>query len=362
MSGTGQIGDGTQTAILQRQGGQLRKFCQNGQVIGREGRPGQIQGGQTGQFRKTGERVNTAVLNGQRCQIGHQADIVNDRSVFRHSKLLNIPQLIGIDCLFCSRHNSGADGRLHSGVGEGNFLNNTGNGVVQHGQRTDKTALTDTHRKNGGFASGKSDGFAVTGLGDGGIISIQGVKNGVTGGSECNIHIFAVIARSVIRRWSGGTLCLNFGFYFRIGNVFQQVNGVQNLILFHKNRTEGGIQFRRGGRSNGSGQGHLRLGVISGISVLIGKLNGNALLLAGEFVCHIIEKGRQLRIPVQILESGLTEQGVPGELPVIDEQVPHNTGANKEQQNQRYQNSGSFFHRKILHFEKISLNYTTYTV
>ena len=83
---------------------------------------------------------------------------------------------------------------------------------------------------------------------------------------------------------------------------------------------------------DGGGKGQLGLSVVAHLFILICQLNGHVFVMAGEAVGGVIEPGGQPGVAVQGLESGLTQQGIPGKGPVINEQVPENAGKNQKAQ------------------------------
>lgn len=67
--------------------------------------------------------------------------------------------------------------------------------------------------------------------------------------------------------------------------------------------------------------------------------------MAGKTVGGVVEPGGHTGIAMGILEPCLSQQGIPGEIPVVDEQVPHDAGEDQYAHQKRYQKSGEFFHK-----------------
>ena len=59
----------------------------------------------------------------------------------------------------------------------------------------------------------------------------------------------------------------------------------------------------------------------------------------------VVEPGRHLGIAVHVMDPGLTQQGVPGECPVVDEQVPDDACDDQKKQHQRHQKFAYLFHK-----------------
>ena len=176
------------------------------------------------------------------------------------------------------------------------------------------------------------------------------------------VNILAEVARLAVGDRGVGPVGIQDGPNFRVRDVVQHVDCVQQLVLLYIGFAQGGVKLSGGGAVDGPRQGVLGFGVVSGGLILVCQLDGYILVMPGEAVGHVITPGGDPGVAVQILEPGLTEQGVPGKVPVVNEQVPEDTADNHNQQQQRHQKTDGFLHKKNLHFEKITMNYTTYTV
>ena len=147
-----------------------------------------------------------------------------------------------------------------------------------------------------------------------------------------HINILAEEAGLLIRRGGGRPLCLNFPGNGGVCDTVQHLHRVQQFVLLHIDLAQCGVQLHGGLVMDGGGEGQLGLGVVPTLFVLVGQLNGHVFVVAGEAVGGVIEPGGQPGVAVQGLESGLTQQGIPGKGPVINEQVPENAGKNQKAQ------------------------------
>ena len=343
--GTFQTGQGAQGALRHGQAGQGRQGTQNFQVVHREAAARQIQHHQLAQGRQAFQRRNFQAVDGQARQIGQVGQVTEILGSLRNGELRNAPQSVGVNRGGGTGVDQLPDGGLHGLILEFRFFDDAGDGVIQVGNPADKAVFLHGNGTDLGFACGQGNAAAVAIPGHGGVISVGGVENGISVGGQVHINILAEKAGLLIGLGCGRTLILNFLADGTLRNLLQQGNRVQELILLHEHLAQGGVQLHRGIVPDGGGQGQLGLGVVAGFLVLVGKLNGHVFVMTGEIVGAVIEPGGKPGIAVYGLIPGLAQQGVPGEGPVINEQVPDDAGDNQQQKHQRYQESGCFLHK-----------------
>ena len=298
-------------------------------------------------------------MDGKTFQVGKVLDVIENCGLLWHGELPDIPEHVGVKGLRGTCLNLLAQGRFHGFVHQLHPLYHTGDGVLQGDNRADQAVFSNGNGLYLRHAGGKMDAVFIHRACCGGVGSIGGVIDRTAGSCQMDVDILAVEAGGTVRRGSGRAFGGKLSGNGRVCNAVQQPNSVQKLILGHIGLAQDAIGLCGGNRTDSLGQSRFGLGEIAVGPVLAGKLNGHILVMAGEIVGKGIEPGGQPGIAVQIVKSGLTEQRVPGEDPVIVKQIPEDADQNEQSQRHRNQKSDCFFHRKLLRFAKILCNYTT---
>ena len=87
--------------------------------------------------------------------------------------------------------------------------------------------------------------------------------------------------------------------------------------------------------------------------VLLSKLYGYGVIIAGLLIGAIIKPRSNRMIALAVKGTGSMQQHIAGELAVVYKQIPESAKENDDRQHQRHENAYSFFHCS-LHFDKIS--------
>ena len=251
--------------------------------------------------------IDGLVPDGQLGQVGQQLQIGVGLHALGGGELGDIPQVVGVYGPAFGQSGLGPDGGLHGLVGEGHFLNDTGDGIAQHGDGADQAVFIHGNGVNGGLAGRQGDGVGIEGTLGGGVFPVQGVEDilAVQRGQP-EADILAVIALGLVRGGGSGPQGLQLVLHIGFGQAFHKLHRVQQLVLLHEAAAQGGVQLRGGVCLDGFGKGHLGLGKVAVVLILVGQLHGHTFVLIGKFVRGVIKHGGQPGVAVQILIPGLT--------------------------------------------------------
>ena len=295
----------------------------------------------------------------QTFQIGHILQVFQSGRLRRNLKLRNLPQVVGKDGMAGFALEDVPYCGFHGGVPEFHGFNYAADGVAQNGHRADKTVVRHADGVDLGFTQRQCHRLGVGRICYGRVIPVGGVVQGAGGGGKGHTDILTVVAGIVVGGGSGGPQSRQLGGNGGVFDVRQQRNRVQQLILLHIGFAQSHVELLGCACLNGLGQGNLRLGVIAGGLILVGKLNGNVFVLAGIVIGKIVEPGGQAAVAFDIVVAGLLQQHIPGKVPVVYKQIPSDADDQRKGQQQRHQNVHYFFHREssiLLEFHRTLYN------
>ena len=241
---------------------------------------------------------------------------------------------------------------FHGGVLKFHSFNYAADGVAQNGHGAHQAVVCHADGVDLGFTQRQRHRLRVGRVRYGWVIPVSGVVQGAFRRGKGHTDILAVVAGIVVSGGSGGPQSRQLRGDGGVFDVCQQGNRVQQLILLHIGFAQSHVELLGCACLNGLGQGNLRLGVIAGGLILVGKLNGNVFVLAGIVIGKIVEPGGQAAVAFDVVVAGLLQQQIPGK-------VPSDADDQRKGQQQRHQNVHYFFHREssiLLEFHRTLYN------
>ena len=238
------------------------------------------------------------------------------------------------------------DQLLDDRILELHLFNDAAHGVAQNGQGADQTVVAHGDGVDLCLAALQGHGSDAGGIGGGGILTVGGHIQGAALMGEGQTDILAVKAGHEIgggsRRPQGIQLRLDGG----IGHLVQHIHRIQELVLLHVCPAQGHVQLGGGTVGDGTDQGVLGLGVVAGILVDLGQVDGHILVLTGELIGNVIEPGSRFKMAVLGAVARLGHEKIPDRFPVIDEDIPARAGDQGHDQQKRNDPFHDIFHKE----------------
>ena len=352
--------------MVQIQDFQLRKRVQTGD--GGEGAAGKIQGFQVSQryqhipigiadtaaghgqifqgFHSAHLRQNTGrrIFHYQGFQPGQMRQICKGCSFCGKCEFLDVPKIAGVN----GGRAAGVDhlpyGIFNSLVGKCNRFHNAAYGIAEHSQGADQTVIANTKTVQHGIAKTQGNGRFIPVSYDGGILLFCADIGRAIVAEHFHADILGV--ETGLIRNCGGQRPLGFQGCpdLRIMNGIEHIYGIQQLILLNIQLAQGDIQIRGRVFGNGFRKGVFSFGVVAVLAVLLRKLNGNGILLAGLGISQVIHPGGSFLVTALFQRTGTPKDHILGQLPIIYQKVPGGGSQHCKHKHQRYNYAQGFFH------------------
>ena len=344
-----QEGQGADGAAAHGQLLQSRQSLQDGQVRA-DGTAGEVQGLQTGHALQEAQIGDGPVGEGEIFQIPQMPQVAQFRGRLGDGQGGDGPQIVGVDGSVLAEHQLVLDQLLDVGVCKFHGLDDAAHGVAQNGQGTDQTVAADSDGVDLRLAALESHGGDAGGIGGGGVLAVGGDVEGAAVSGEIQADVLAVEAGGEVGRGGRRAQGVQLGLDGRVGHLVEHVYRVEQLVLLHIGLAQGDVQLAGGTVGDGADQSPLGLGVVAGVLVDLGQVNGHIFVLAGKFIGNIIEPGGRLEVAVLGAAPGLGHQKIPYGFPVVDEDVPDCAGDQGHDQQKRDDPFDDLFHKDLLPF------------
>ena len=318
--------------------------------VGADGAAAEVQALEPGHALQEGQVFDLPIRQGQLLQVQQMPQVAQLNGLGRDIQLGDGPQVIGVDHRLVAEHELLLDQLLDGRIGKLHLLDDTAHGVAQNGQGTHETVVAHGDGVDLGLAALQGHGGDAGGVGGGGVLAVGGDIEGAALMGEIQADILAVEAGHKIRRGSCGPQSIQLRLDGGVRHLVEHVHRIQELVLLHIGPAQGHIQLGGSSVSDGTDQGVLCLGVVAGILVNLGQVDGHILVLSGKFIGDVIEPGCRFKMAVLGTAACLGHEKIPDRFPVVDEDIPAQADDQRHHQQKRNDPFHGFFHSILLPF------------